>query len=99
MDIDSMWAELQAEDSAARQKKKKVTGKKKTQPKLSTNKPKEAPVAQAPVKDFTDEFTDKEITSENVSQHLHFHIRSIMGGNLGQRKQSLRAIGGCAAHH
>jgi len=91
--VDDIWASLQAEDSAARtsskKKEKKITG-------TNKKKIKDAPVAPKVEADSGASSekmaSDKEITLENVVQQLHFHIRSIINGNLGERKESLRWI-------
>jgi len=94
--VDDIWAQLQADDSAARAKSKPGTKKKKTDPvKLTQDKPRaeggddKQPAAPAPPAPAVE---DKEVTAENVAQHMHFHIRSLMGGTLAQRKESLRFV-------
>ena len=91
--VDDLWASLQAEDAAARSKHKTK------EKKISSAKRaglKDAPVAKPKVvEDEKVSVVDKEITPETVGQHMHFHIRSCLGGNLGERKASLRKISRC----
>ena len=90
--VDDIWAQLQEEDSNARKKsskkEKKIQGAKKGKIK---DAPPAAPVPKAPAP-AESSVADKEITPENVSQHVHFHIRSIIGGNVGERKTSLKLL-------
>lgn len=95
-DIDDLWASLQADDAAQRNKSKKKekkisSAKAKALKEVPAAKPKEVAIETASVH-------DKEVTPENMAQHMHFHIRSVIGGNLGQRKESLRVIARCVYH-
>ena len=85
--IDDLWAQLQAEDNAARSKKKGSgsKGKKKSLQVAAAKAPEKATVAASVSSAATE---DKEASPEQ----LHYHIRSVMNGDLGQRKASLRAI-------
>ena len=95
-DIDDLWASLQADDAAQRNKSKKKekkisSAKAKALKEVPAAKPKEVATETASV-------NDKEVTPENAAQHMHFHIRSVISGNLGQRKESLRFIARCVYH-
>ena len=94
--IDDMWAELQAEDAQSRSRQsKEKNGTLKKKKKVMTQATKAVAESTPPSASESDD--KQEITLENVSQQLHFHIRSIMNGNVGQRKESLRVIARCAA--
>ena len=89
--IDTFWAELQAEEDAARKAKlsKIKTSSTKKVKVVSKEKKKEAPVQMESVINSVEASgTDKEFKPEQ----LHFQIRSVMNGDLGQRKASLRII-------
>ena len=89
--VDDIWASLQEETSEALSKNKKREQKIRTAKAKALKEVPKKVEEKAP----SSSVDDKEITAENVAQHMHFHIRSVIGGNLGERKESLRVIARC----
>ena len=89
--VDDIWASLQEETSEALSKNKKREQKIRTAKAKALKEVPKKVEEKAP----SSSVDDKETTAENVAQHMHFHIRSVIGGNLGERKESLRVIARC----
>jgi len=85
--IDDLWASLQAEDNAARKTKRKAVRK----GNRATEKTEPTPAIRADA--------DKSTTLPTSPEQLPFHIRSVMNGDLGQRKTSLKVIAEVCGQH